>query len=78
MNSIILLTGTSALVLSMLASVGLFVNTSSAQENMTSATNETGAMIGNQTNQTAGGNETGPLEQIQEAIGGIFGGNQSQ
>jgi hypothetical protein len=53
-----------------------------AQENMTSAANETGAMMGgNQTNQTGGGNETqkGPLEQLGETLGGVFGGgNQSQ
>jgi hypothetical protein len=36
-------------------------------------------MMGNQTNQTGGGNETqGPLEQLGEALGGVFGGNQSQ
>lgn len=44
--------------------------------------NETGVMMGNETNQTGeGGNETqqGPLEQLGETIGGIFGGgNQSQ
>lgn len=60
------------MALSLLASVGLFVSSSFAQENMTTATNETGGMMGNQTNQT-GGNETqqgGPLE----AIGKIFGG----
>jgi hypothetical protein len=52
--------------------------------NMTSAQqqqNKTGAgMMGNETNQT-GGNETqkGPLEQLGETLGGIFGGgNQSQ
>jgi hypothetical protein len=41
--------------------------------NMTTATNETGGMMGNQTNQT-GGNETqqGPLEQL----GKIFGGGK--
>jgi hypothetical protein len=66
---------------SLLASIGLFVG-SFAQENMTSAANETGAMMGNRTNQTEGGNETqkGPLEQLGEALGGVFGGggNQSQ
>jgi hypothetical protein len=66
---------------SLLTSVGLFVGSSFAQENMTTATNETGAMMGgNQTNQT-GGNQTqqGPLEQLGEALGGVFGGgNQSQ
>lgn len=68
------------MVLSMLGSVGLFVS-SFAQENVTTATNETGAMMGNQTNQTGGGNETqlGPLEQLGETLGGVFGGgNQSQ
>jgi hypothetical protein len=44
--------------------------------------NETDVMMGNETNQTGeGGNETqqGPLEQLGETIGGIFGGgNQSQ
>ncbi len=71
----------SAMVLSMLGSIGLFVSSSFAQENMTTATNETGAMMGNQTNQTGGGNETqqGPLEQLGETLGGVFGGgNQSQ
>jgi hypothetical protein len=122
-----LLVVTSAMVLSILTSAGLFVGSSFAQENMTSSTNETGAMMGNQTesgtasgienltgggsgnigllqndtaigsqntsvtggmmgnetNQTGqgGGNETqqGPLEQLGETLGGIFGGgNQSQ
>ena len=65
------------MALSLLASVGLFVSSSFAQENrtnMTTATNETGGMMGNQTNQT-GGNETqqgGPLEQL----GKIFGGGK--
>ena len=75
-----LLVVTSAMVLSILTSAGLFVGSSFAQENMTTATNETGAMMGNQTNQT-GGNQTqqGPLEQLGEALGGVFGGgNQSQ
>ena len=76
-----LLTGSSVMALSLLASVGLFVSSSFAQENMTNATNATGGMMGNQTNQT-GGNQTqqgGPLEQLGEALGGIFGGgNQSQ
>jgi hypothetical protein len=52
------------------------------QTNMTTATNETGAMMGNQTNQTEQvGNKTqqGPLEQLSEALSGIFGGgNESQ
>jgi hypothetical protein len=69
-----LLTVSSAMALSLLALIGLFVSSSFAQENMTTATNETGGMMGNQTNQT-GGNETqqgGPLEQL----GKIFGGGQ--
>jgi hypothetical protein len=69
------------MALSLLASVGLFVISSFAQENLTTATNETGGMMGNQTNQT-GGNQTqegGPLGQLGETLGGIFGGgNQSQ
>ena len=70
------------MALSLLASVGLFVSSSFAQENMTTTGrgNETGGMMGNQTNQT-GGNETqqGPLEQLGETLGGIFGGgNKSQ
>lgn len=81
MKSITLLIATFALALSLLMSAGFFVSTSSAQENMTTAgtpTNDTGAMMGNQTNQT-GGNETqGPLEQLGEALGGVLGGNQSQ
>ena len=76
-----LLTGSSVMALSLLASVGLFVSSSFAQVNMTTTTNETGGMMGNQTNQT-GGNQTqqgGPLEQLGKALGGIFGGgNQSQ
>lgn len=82
MKSIILLIATSALALTLLMSVGFVVSTSSAQENMTTAgtpSNDTGAMMGNQTNQTGGGNETqGPLEQLGEALGGVLGGNQSQ
>jgi hypothetical protein len=74
MKSITLLIATSALVLSMLTSVGLFVSNSFAQENMTTATNETGAMMGNQTNQTGGGNASGPLGQLGEALGGLMGG----
>jgi hypothetical protein len=75
-----LLMASSAMLLSMLTTAVLFVGSSFAQENITTATNETGAMMGNQTNQT-GGNETqqGPLEQLGEALGGVFGGgNQSQ
>lgn len=66
--------------IAVLASIGL-ISVSYAQENMTSAANETGAIMENQTNQT-GGNQTqqGPIEQLGEALGGIFGGggNQSQ
>ena len=71
MKTSTLLLVSSAIALSLLASVGFFVSSSFAQENMTTATNETGGMMGNQTNQT-GGNETqqGPLEQL----GKIFGG----
>jgi hypothetical protein len=78
-----LIMASSAIVLSsmLFASGEVFVNSSFAQDNMTTATNETGAMMGNQTNQT-GGNQTqqGPLEQLGEALGGVFGGggNQSQ
>lgn len=67
--------------IAVLASIGLLISVSYAQENMTSAANETGAIMENQTNQT-GGNQTqqGPIEQLGEALGGIFGGggNQSQ
>jgi hypothetical protein len=70
------------IVSSIIASLGLLVNSSFAQDNVTTATNDTGAMMGgNQTNQTEGGNETqqGPLEQLGETLGGVFGGgNQSQ
>lgn len=71
------------IVLTILASTGLIVSSSFAQEdqtNITTATNETGIMMGNQTNQTEGENQTrGPLEQLGETLGGIFGGgNQSQ
>ena len=71
MKTSTLLMVSSAMALSLLASVGFFVSSSFAQENMTTATNETGGILGNQTNQT-GGNETqqGPLEQL----GKIFGG----
>ena len=71
MKTSTLLMVSSAMALSLLASAGFFVSSSFAQENMTTATNETGGMMGNQTNQT-GGNETqqGPLEQL----GKIFGG----
>jgi hypothetical protein len=74
----------SAMVLSSLLTLGqVLVDSSFAQENMTGATNDTGAMMGgNQTNQIGEGNQTqqGPLEQLGEALGGMFGGggNQSQ
>jgi hypothetical protein len=76
MKTITLLMGSSVMALSLLASVGLFVSSSFAQENITTTGrgNETGGMMGNQTNQT-GGNETqqgGPLEQL----GKIFGGGK--
>jgi len=75
MSTRTLLIVSSAIALSLLASIGLFVSPSFAQQNMTNittATNETGGMMGNQTNQT-GGNEAQqgrPLEQL----GRIFGG----
>ena len=54
------------MVLSSLLALGqVLVNSSLAQENMTGATNDTGAMTGgNQTNLTGEGNQTqqGPLE----------------
>lgn len=73
----------SAMVLSLLALGQVLVDSSSAQEYTTGATNDTGAMMGgNQSNQTGEGNQTqqGPLEQLGEALGGMFGGggNQSQ
>ena len=72
----------SAMVLSSLLALGqVLVDSSFAQENMTSATNDTGAtMGGNQTNQTGEGNQTqqGPLEQLREALGGMFGGGENQ
>ena len=69
-TTITLTIATSALVLSLLTSVGFLVNTSFAQVlpppmDTTAGTpaNDTGAMMGNQTDQTGGGNETqGPLE----------------
>ena len=63
--------------IAVLASIGLFISVSYAQENMTSAANETGAIMGNQTNQTGGGNASqGPLGQLGETLGGILGGGQ--
>ena len=76
-----LIMATSAIVLSsmLLASGEVFVNSSFAQDNLTTATNETGAMMGNQTNQTGGNQSQGPLEQLGETLGNVFGGgNQSQ
>jgi hypothetical protein len=62
-----------------------FVSSLFAQQNQTdmmTATNQTGSMMNNQTNQTGGGgNQTqkGPLQQLGEALGGVFGGgNQSK
>lgn len=83
MKSITLLIASFALALSLslLMSVGFLVSTSSAQENMTTAgtPDGTGVMMGNKENQTGQGNETkGPLEQMGEALGGVFGRNQSQ
>jgi hypothetical protein len=70
------------IVLTFLASTGLIVSSSFAQENqtnITTATNETGLTMGNQTNQTGENQTQGPLEQLGETLGGIFsGGNQSQ
>ena len=78
-KSIMTTTFAAIIMTSILASVGL-VDSSFAQENMTTATNETGAMMGgNQTNQTEGNQSQGPLEQLGETLGGVFGGgNQSQ
>ncbi len=61
----------SALALSLLASLGLFVGSFAQldETNMTGAANETGTME----NQT----EQGPLEQLGE-IFGFGGGNQSE
>ena len=57
------------MVLSILTSTGLFVGSSFAQENMTNSTNETGAMIGNQTESgTASG-----LENLTEGSAGNIG-----
>jgi hypothetical protein len=57
---------TSAMVLSILTPTGLFVGSSFAQENMTSGTNETGAMMGNQT-------ESGTASGIENLTGGSAG-----
>jgi hypothetical protein len=71
-----LLIVSSTIVLSFLVSAGVILNSSFAQQNQTNMTTAT-----NQTNQTGEGNQTqqGPLEQLGEAITGMFGGgNQSQ
>ena len=61
-----LLVVTSAMVLSILTSTGLFVGSSFAQENMTNSTNETGAMMGNQT-------ESGTASGLENLTGGSAG-----
>jgi hypothetical protein len=66
MKSFTLSIMTSLLVLTLLISVGNFVNTSLAQDNMTGASNNTGAKLGNQTNQTGG---SGGGQQNQTGIG---------
>jgi hypothetical protein len=66
MKSFTLSIVTSLLVLTLLTSVGHFVNTSLAQDNMTAVSNNTGAKMGNQTNQTGGG---GGGQQNQTGIG---------
>ena len=66
MKSFTLSIVTSFLVLTLLTSAGNIVNTSLAQDNMTAASNNTGAKMGNQTNQTGGG---GGEQQNQTGIG---------
>ena len=61
-----LLVVTSAMVLSILTSTGLFVGSSFAQENVTNSTNETGAMMGNQT-------ESGTASGLENLTGGSAG-----
>ena len=61
-----LLVVASAMVLSILTSTGLFVGSSFAQENMTNSTNETGAMMGNQT-------ESGTASGLENLTGGSAG-----
>jgi hypothetical protein len=61
-----LLVVTSAMALSILTSTGLFVGSSFAQENMTNSTNETGAMMGNQT-------ESGTASGLENLTGGSAG-----
>jgi hypothetical protein len=60
------------LVLSLLLSVGFAVSTSYAQGNETNATTAANMTGGNQTGQ--GGNASGPLGQLGEALGGLMGG----
>jgi hypothetical protein len=60
------------LVLPLLLSVGFAVNTSYAQGNETNATTAANMTGGNQTGQ--GGNASGPLGQLGEALGGLMGG----
>ena len=66
MKSFTLSIVTSFLLLTLLTSAGNIVNTSLAQDNMTAASNKTGAKMGNQTNQTGGG---GGGQQNQTGIG---------
>ena len=56
----------SAMVLSILTSTGLFVGSSFSQENVTNSTNETGAMMGNQT-------ESGTASGLENLTGGSAG-----
>jgi hypothetical protein len=63
MKTIALLMGTSVIALSLLTSVGFFVSSSFAQENQT---NESGAMMGNQT-------ESGTASGIENLTGGSSG-----
>jgi hypothetical protein len=60
------------LVLSLLLSVGFAVSTSYAQGNETNATTAANMTGGNETGQ--GGNASGPLGQLGEALGGLMGG----
>ena len=66
MKTSTLLVVTSAMVLSILTSTGLFVGSSFAQENMTNSTNETGAMMGNQS-------ESGTASGLENLTGGSAG-----
>jgi hypothetical protein len=56
-------------LLTLLTSVGHFVNTSLAQDNMTAASNNTGAKMGNQTNQTG----IGTASQMENLTSGNTG-----